>query len=297
MKKLLLIINPASGTKQGKKYLSEMVSCFYEYGYITTVMVTQKRGDGTEFAENFAGEFDLIVCSGGDGTFNEVVAGLIKSGSKIPMGYIPSGSTNDFAASLHITGGILKSAKDIMKGRPRQLDIGSFNGRHFSYVASFGAFTKASYSTPQNIKNALGHLAYILEGMKDIPQIKPEHVKIDLGDRVLENDYLFGAISNSTSLGGVLTLDRSIVDMNDAMFEMMFIKSPANINELNEIIHAITWKEYDKCSMIDFARAGSARLYTSSTMDWSLDGEFEPGSAEIEILNLHSAISLIVNEK
>ncbi len=297
MKKLLLIINPASGTKQAKKYLSEMVSCFYEHGYVTTVMVTQKCGDGTVFAEEYASGHDMVVCSGGDGTFNEVVAGLIKSGEKIPMGYIPSGSTNDFATSLHITGGILKTARDVMKGKPRFLDIGSFNGRYFSYVASFGAFTKASYSTSQTIKNALGHLAYILEGVKDIPQIKPKHVKVDLGDRIIENDYIFGAISNSTSLGGVLTLDKNTVDMNDAMFEMMFIKSPANINELNEIIHAITWKEYDKCSVIDFARAGSAKLYTSSAMDWSLDGEFEPGSAEIEILNLHSAISLIVNEK
>jgi len=292
MKKLQLIINPTAGTKQGKKYLAEIIAYFGSKGYISTVFVTEKRGDATEFVINYATEHDIIVCIGGDGTFNEVVAGLISAGVDVPVGYIPAGSTNDFAASLKLSNDIMQACSDIVNGSERKLDIGLFNGRSFSYVASFGAFTKASYATPQSVKNALGHLAYVLEGIMDIPQIKPEHICIEANGEVWEGDYLFGAVSNSTSLGGVLTLDPDIVDMNDGVFEIMLIKSPVNITELNTIIKALGTKQYD-CSMIDFIKAKSAVIHADKQMAWSLDGEYEPGSERIEVLNNHSAIRLI----
>ena len=292
MKKLQLIINPTAGMKQGKKYLADIVACFGSYGYISTVFVTEKSGDATGFVLNYASEYDLIVCIGGDGTFNEVVAGLMSGNIDVPVGYIPAGSTNDFAASLKLSSDIMQACVDIMEGSERKLDIGLFNGRSFSYVASFGAFTKASYSTPQTTKNALGHVAYILEGIKDIPQIRPEHVSIEANGQVLEGDYLFGAVSNSTSLGGILTLDPDIVDMNDGVFEIMLIKSPTNVVELNTILKALASKQYD-CHMIDFIKTQSAVFYADKNMDWSLDGEHEAGSERIEIVNKHSAIRLI----
>jgi len=291
MQKLQLIINPAAGMKQGKKYLAEVIAYFGGRGYISTVFVTEKRGDATEFVKKYSSDFDLIVCIGGDGTFNEVIAGLLGAGLSIPIGYIPAGSTNDFANSLNLSSDIMQACRDIVEGGEITLDVGDFNGRIFSYVASFGAFTKASYSTPQNIKNALGHVAYILEGIRDIPQIRPEHVRIEAGDRVYEGNYLFGAISNSTSLGGVLTLDPGVVDMNDGMFEIMLIKSPTNINDLNTLVKALTMKQYD-CDMIDFLKTSRAVVHASAGMDWSLDGEYEAGCERAEVVNRHSAIKL-----
>ena len=292
MKKLQLIINPAAGMKQGKKYLADIVAYFGGKGYISTVFVTEKHGDATDFVVRYGADHDMVVCVGGDGTFNEVVAGIVGSGIDVPIGYIPAGSTNDFAASLKLSDDVMRACQDIAEGREQKLDVGLFNGRSFSYVASFGAFTKASYATPQSIKNALGHLAYILEGIMDIPQIKPLHLSIDANGEMREGDYIFGAVSNSTSLGGVLTLDPGIVDMNDGVFEIMLIKSPVSITELNVIIKALTTKQYD-CSMIDFIRTSNAVIHADKNMAWSLDGEYEPGSERIEIANKHSAIRIL----
>ncbi len=295
MKKLQLVINPAAGTKQGKKYLADIIAHFGSKGYITTVFVTEKRGDATEFISQYGREYDLVVCIGGDGTFNESVAGIVKSGIDVPIGYIPAGSTNDFASSLHISSDIMQACRDIASGTEHTLDVGLFNERCFSYVASFGIFTKTSYSTPQSVKNALGHLAYILEGIKEIAQIKAARVRLETRDRTVEGEYLFGAVSNSTSLGGVLTLDPDVVDMNDGMFEIMLIKSPANINELNAILRALRLKKYDN-PMIDFLRTDRAVVYAREDMDWSLDGEYAKGCAEVEIVNRHSAIRLVTKE-
>ena len=161
-KKALIIINPCSGTKRANKYLTDIVDIFTTADYVCTVLTTTKRGDGTLYAKKYASKMDLITAIGGDGTFNEVVSGVIQSGHRVPIGYIPAGSTNDFASSLEIPKNILAAARDVVNGEPVSFDVGSFNGRNFSYVASFGAFTKASYATPQNVKNALGHLAYIM---------------------------------------------------------------------------------------------------------------------------------------
>jgi len=293
MKRLQLIINPTAGMKQGKKYLADIIAYFGSKGYISTVFVTEKHGDATDFVCRYGAEYELIVCIGGDGTFNEVVAGIITGGLDVPIGYIPAGSTNDFASSLKLSSDIMKACRDITEGSEHKLDIGLFNGRSFSYVASFGAFTKASYATPQSIKNALGHIAYILEGIMDIPQIKPLHLRIEANGLVYEGEYIFGAVSNSTSLGGVLTLDPGIVDMNDGVFEIMLIKSPVNITELNIIIKALGTKQYE-CSMIDFVKTSNAVIYADKNMDWSLDGEFEPGCERIEVENKHSAIRIII---
>ena len=172
MKRLLLILNPCSGKKRANRALAEIVSIFNRGGYDVTVYTTAARGDATQVAASRCREFDCVVCAGGDGTFNEVVSGVYAAGSDTPIGYIPAGSTNDFASSMHLSRNLLQAAHDIVEGEPRTLDLGSFNGRCFSYVASFGAFTRASYATSQSVKNALGHLAYVLGGIKELPSIR-----------------------------------------------------------------------------------------------------------------------------
>ena len=293
MKKVLIILNPCSGTRQANKHFADIIDIFCRSGYITEVATTGRSGDGTVIATERTKGFDLVVCIGGDGTFNEVLAGVIASGEDVPIGYIPAGSTNDFANSLKLSKDILQAARDIATGEPRTLDVGSFDGRLFSYVASFGAFTKASYEAPQSIKNALGHLAYILEGIKDIPSIKSEQIWIKVGKEVYGGKYLFGAISNSTSVGGILTLDQSLVDMNDGKFEVLLIKSPSNILELNQILLALTTGNYNT-PMITFFSAEEFQITASPDMPWTLDGEYQEGSEEIVVKNLHSAMRLIV---
>lgn len=291
--KALIILNPNSGLKQGKKYLSDILQIFCEANWSCEVYITSKSGDAKAVVEDRGSGVDVIVCVGGDGTFNEVVSGVISAGIDVSIGYIPSGSTNDFANSLKLPKNMLTAAKNIVKGSVKTFDACDFNGRTFTYVASFGAFTKASYATPQNIKNALGHLAYILGGIIEIGKIKPITLKLNVDGDVVEGDFIFGAICNSTSLGGVLTLDKNVVDMNDGLFEILLIKSPKNIAELNDCIVALTTQNYDS-EMLFFKSSSSVELLLPKNVEWSLDGEYEKGSKNIKITNLRDAIKLIL---
>ena len=296
MKRLLLIMNPAAGTKKANPHLCEILSVFGAANYECLTFMTQKRGDGTTLAQKYAAAVDLIVCIGGDGTFNEVISGVCACGAKTPIGYIPAGSTNDFAASLKLSTNVVQAARDIAGGRPHAYDVGRFQNRYVTYVASFGAFTKTSYATSQNVKNALGHLAYVLGGIKEISSLRRYRVKTLLdGETVLSGDYLFGAISNSTSVGGILTLDPAVVDMNDGLFELLYVKYPRNISELAETIHALTAQDYSSPRLV-FRSAKRVQIHARPEMDWTLDGEYAKGEASIEIENLHSAVQIMMKD-
>lgn len=297
-KRLLFIINPRSGTMQAAKMMSDILQIFSNAGYLTTVLMTTASGDAKQFVIDYHELADIIVCSGGDGTLNEVIDGVITCGADCRIGYIPSGSTNDFATSMGLPRGVISSAERVIEGKPRTIDIGSFNGRHFSYVASFGAFTSTSYSVPQNLKNVLGHTAYLLAGAKDIMSIKPIHARFiaDEGtpnEQICEGDYLFGAVCNSTSVAGILKLDRFDVDMNDGLMEILLVKTPKSLAAFNEIVvHMMDGTlETDE---IEFFSARDIRVEVEPGTPWTLDGEYEKGADEIEITTLRSAVELIV---
>ena len=293
MKKLLLILNPCSGKKKASHALADVVNVFNRGGYDVTVYITAARGDATKVVAQRAPEFDLVVCAGGDGTFNETISGLLAGGHDTPIGYLPAGSTNDFASSLHLSKNLVEAARDIVEGTPRRLDVGRFNDRYFSYVASFGAFTRASYATSQNVKNALGHLAYILSGIKELAYIRSRRLRFTLDDgRVLEDEYIFGAISNSTSVAGILTLSEDLVDMNDGVFELLLVRKPENLLELNDCVLALTTQDYHM-PMLTFTSARSVEIEAPEDMDWTLDGEREPGRAHCRAENLHDAIRIV----
>lgn len=292
MKKMLLVMNPYSGQRRANKYLADVIEMFNRADYEVEIYMTAGPGDGARMTAEKAACKDLVVCCGGDGTFNEVLTGMMRCGADVPIGYIPAGSTNDFAASLGLPTSIPDAAKLILEGKPRKYDVGQFADRYFSYVASFGAFTKASYVTPQNIKNALGHAAYLLEGIQELSQIRKEHVRLELDGQVVEDDFLFGAVSNSTSVGGILTLDPHQVDMADGKFEVLLLRSPLDVTEVSECIRALRNQTYD-CAMLTFRTASSIKIYADADMDWTLDGEYEPGHEEIEVKNLCRAVSLI----
>ncbi len=291
MKKLLLIVNPHSGTKRIVRYLPDIIHLFRQYGYENTVYMTAGQGDGCKIAAQRGSDFDRIVCAGGDGTFNEVVSGMLYAGLNIPIGYIPCGSTNHFATSLHLPKTILKAARCAMDCEPISIDAGKFGDRYFSYVASFGAFARTSYATPQSVKNMLGHLAYILGGIKDIPNIRPLHLKVETEDVTFEDNYIFGAISNTTSLGGLMKLNSEHVDLNDGLFELLLIKSPKDLIDLNECIRALSAQDYSS-RMITFCSTSALQVSSPTPLDWTLDGEAAPDITEASIVNLKSAISL-----
>lgn len=292
MKKLLLIMNPYAGMRKGNKVLADIIGLFNGSGYDVVVHMTAGPGDGARVVEERAGEFDLVVCAGGDGTFNETVTGILRSGRELPVGYIPCGSTNDFANSLHLPTAPLQAARAIVEGAPVSYDVGRFGDRYFSYVASFGAFTKTSYATSQSVKNALGHLAYILAGVKELFQIPKEHLAFDTDAGRFEGDYIFGAVSNSTSVGGILTLDPKVVDMSDGKFELMLVRPPKDAGELLNLVSALTAQRYES-PMLTFRTVSRLTVTANPDMAWTLDGERAEGRATVEIENLHNAIRIL----
>lgn len=297
MKRALIVLNPCAGTKLANKYFVEILQVFTEAGYETVVAVTQKRGDGTDIVIERGAGYDLIVAIGGDGTFNEVMDGVLTANLDVKIGYIPAGSTNDFGSSLGLTKDVVQSARSIVNGSIHTLDVGAFNGRHFSYVASFGAFTRSSYEAPQSLKNTLGHLAYVLEGIKDLPSIKPERLVIQTEYERYEGEYLFGAVCNSTSVAGLLTLSEKIVDMTDGKFEVILIKTPSNVFELNQIITALATQNFTHSPMITFFSTDSLEITANPYMSWTLDGEYQEGCETIKVQNLHGVLKVLLDEE
>ena len=285
-------MNPFAGIRRANRYLPDIISLFNRAGYAVDAHMTAGHGDATQVVAQRAGDVDTVVCIGGDGTFNETINGILQNGADTPVGYIPCGTTNDFATSLHIPTHIMQAAQAIVDGKVDRYDIGKFADRHFAYVASFGAFTKSSYATPQNIKNALGHAAYVLESIQEISQLKPAHVRFELENRVIEDDFIFGAICNSTSLGGIVTLDPKQVDMRDGKFELLLVRAPKDLIELSDCILAVQKQKYN-CAMMTFVSAKSLTVFADPGMAWTLDGEHHKGSRRVEVTNLHQAIRLI----
>ena len=292
MRKLLFLVNPNAGQRRVNKSLTEIIGVFNEGGYEVTVFLTNAPGSGTGIVEERAKDYDLVVCAGGDGTLNETITGVLRSGANCPVGYIPCGSTNDFAATLKLSMDVVQAAKDIMLGAPVEYDVGRWGDRYFVYIASFGAFTRVSYTTPQNLKNALGHLAYVLSGIQELPQIRNIPMALELDGQVLDGEYLFGAVSNSTSVGGVFTLDARQVDLRDGKFEVILVRMPRDMAELTQCATALQNHTYD-CAAITFRSVSRLTVHQDPALLWTLDGERAEGGEILEIENLHRAIRLV----
>lgn len=292
MKKLLFIMNPFAGQKKANKVLPEILMQFTEAGFEINMAMTTGQGSATYLAAERGADADLVVCCGGDGTLNETITGLLRAGLEIPVGYIPSGTTNDFASSLKLSHNPVQAAKDIIEGHPVSYDVGKFGDRYFCYVASFGAFTRSSYAVPQTVKNALGHTAYVLGGISELSQIRNEHIRMEIDGEVVEDEFLFGAICNSTSIGGILTLPPDQVDMGDGIFEVMLIRSARNFNEIGDCIQAVQSQKYN-CGMITFRPARSVKITADPFMAWTLDGEKADGYQEVMVENLHHAVRIV----
>lgn len=296
MKKLLFVVNGHSGKGQIKNKLLNIIDIMIKEGYHVQVHTTQEREDATKVVREQAKYYDLVVCSGGDGTLDEAVTGMMQSEVRTPLGYIPAGSTNDFANSLEIPKDMIQAAKTAVLGVPFSCDVGEFNGDYFIYVAAFGIFTDVSYATSQELKNALGHVAYILEGAKRLHTIKSYHMRVEYDGNEIEGDFLLGMITNSTSVGGFKNMTGKDVKLDDGMFEVTLIHKPKNIIELNTIIASLTNLK-DETDLIDSFRADSVKFYSEEEIPWTLDGEFGGDHKEVQIKDHCKAVDIMINEK
>ena len=284
-KTLMLIVNPRAGRSRSLAPLLNAISLFSEADYLVSLRQTTGQGDATRFVRENGAAFDRIVCYGGDGTLNETVTGLMDLPVPPPLGYIPGGSTNDFAASLHLSDQPAEVAKQILDSSGKKLDVGTFNGRPFVYVASFGAFTKASYSAPQSAKNDLGHLAYILEGVKDLSTLRPYEATVTADGETFSGSFLFGAVTNATSVGGLMKLPEDQVVLDDGRFELLLIPNPKSPLDLQALLRSLLLQDYTGDGVI-FRHASDIVVETPESFPWTLDGEYGPGQERIEIHNL-----------
>ena len=292
-RKLLMIVNPRAGKNKSRSPLFNAAAALSQAGYLLSIHLTSAPGDAAETAWREGGRYDAVVAVGGDGTLNEVVSGLVRLRRPPLLGYLPQGSTNDFAASLHISSDPVEAAAAIARNVPRLLDVGFWNGRSFLYVASFGAFTRTSYAAPQNAKNALGHFAYILEGMKDLSTLRPYRVRLTAGGECLDGEYLFGAVCNSTSIGGLMRLEAERVVLDDGKFELLLIPNPHTPADLQNLVVALLNQQYDSQGLV-FRHVSSIRLETEDALPWSLDGEYAPSLAEVDIENRRQALEMLL---
>lgn len=288
---MLFVFNPKAGKGKIKTHLLDIVDIFSSHNYEIIIRSTQAPRDAYEKAKEYADSVDLIVCSGGDGTLDEVVTGIMEADSSVPIGYIPAGSTNDFANSLFMPKNMTKVAEMIMAEELYHCDIGRFNQKTFAYVAAFGLFTDVSYETDQDLKNVLGHVAYVLEGVKRLFDIKSYHMKVSSEEVQVEDDFIVGMITNSRSVGGFKNLTGKNVDMNDGFFEVTLIVHPKNPLQLQEIMTALVMAE-DNTDMIYSFKTRQLTIETDEEVPWTLDGEFGGNHSYVEIENRHKALNL-----
>lgn len=271
-RKVLLIVNPCAGRTKSRAGTFDIVDKFSKSDYDFSIHTTTCRGDATNIVKNHYEGKDIVVCCGGDGTLNETINGVMEMPNRIPIGYIPSGSTNDLATTLGIPSDIKKATDLIMDGHTNTYDIGLFNNRYFSYVASFGAFTSASYATSQKLKNKLGHAAYILSGIKDWKSIKSTHARIEYDGGVIEDDFMLGAIANSTSVAGIFKLKPDEIKLNDGYFELLLIRK-INPIQAPVFLRKLIKQDYDGQQII-FLKTRSLKVTSDEPIAWTLDGEY-----------------------
>lgn len=291
--KLLFIYNPRAGKAKIRSNLLDIIDVFTKAGFVVTAYPTQAAGDATNVVERIKpNNYDLIVCSGGDGTLDEVVSGMMRRKLSLPLGYIPAGTTNDFARNLRISSNMIKAAERICCRQTFACDIGYFNAENFVYIAAFGLFTDVSYETSQDIKNYLGQTAYIIEGIRRLPDLKIYRLRVLSAGIDFEDEFIYGMVTNSISVGGFKHLAGRHVKLDDGLFEVTLIKKPKNPLELNNLMTALLKRNYNTELMYSF-KTEKIDFISPEEMPWALDGEYGGRHTEVTIRNVRQAIEII----
>lgn len=294
MKRLMLIINPVAGRGAYRLYFGEAMNVLAIGGYQTSLFFTEKRGDATDFAAKYAGEYDLVACIGGDGTLSEVLAGLMQVPNPPPVGYFPMGTANDVATTLGLPkNDTVAAAKRILTGTPHPFDVGGFGeNEYFAYIAAFGAFTEVSYATPQDQKRALGHLAYVLQGAAQLGKIEIIPTRVEYDDGVFEGELVYGSMSNSTSVAGIVRLREEMVSLGDGMSELVLVRDPGTIDAYGELAASVLSRRFDSDKLL-ILHTKKARFTFEKPIAWTRDGEAGGEHREIELCNYHAPVQLI----
>ena len=294
-KRMFFIYNPKAGKAKIREYLVDILDVFANAEYEVTVYPTRFPGDAKNAVKNVdKSAYDLIVCCGGDGTLDDVVTGMLQCEERLKVGYIPAGSTNDFARSLGISNNMVEAAEVVVGGKTFSCDVGEFNEEGFVYIAAFGAFTEVSYATDQGLKNAIGHMAYILEGAKSISSLSSYQMKVECKGEIMEGDYIFGMVTNSTSVGGFKNITGPDVALNDGEFEVTLVRRPTNLIELNNILVALVTRKMDAPCMRKL-KTDEIRFISEEEVKWTLDGEFGGAHKDVYIKNDPGALEIIVS--
>ena len=296
-KRIMLVVNPMAGKGQAKNCLMDVIKVFSEAGYGTMVYSTNYAGHAVELARDHGGGYPVVACIGGDGTLSEVISGIMQlpEEERPAVGYIPLGTANDVATSMKLNRHPKQAAEDIVNGQPVYLDVGSFNDKNFAYIAAFGAFTKVSYATSQDAKKALGHLAYVLEGMASLPKITAYHAVVEHDGGTVEGDFIFGGVCNSTSVAGLVKLDPDAVGLDDGLFEVLLVRNPHNIANLTLIVNNILSRNSTNDNVI-FLHSSKVKCTLDEDVAWTRDGENGGSWRTAEAVNNHRAVRIIVKE-
>ena len=294
-RKMMLLVNPNAGKSGYKAALSEILHTFCDGGWQPTVFFTKSAGEAPELVKAHAADYVRTVCLGGDGTLSEVCAGMMRLGErKTSIGYIPLGTANDVARTLGLSPRPIEAAKNILNGSPIPFDVGQFGADdYFTYVAAFGAFTEVSYETPQEAKHALGHIAYMLEGLRQLPKITSYHAIVEYDGGVLEDDFIFGAVTNSTSVAGLVRLDADNVNLADGMFEVLLVRKPQDLLDLGNIIGSVLSSDFSGQNVL-FLKSTEVRVMFTESVAWTRDGEDGGRHRDVYIRNCHPGVEIIV---
>ncbi len=268
----LLLVNPVAGRKMIQRNMTQVIRTLMDADYLVTTAVTAQRNEARDLAARLGGGFDLVVCAGGDGTLNECASGMADGGWHVPLGYIPCGSTNDFAQTHDLPGEILPAAEAVAAGRRRSFDLGCFEERYFLHHALFGAFTRMAYSTDQAQKNMLGYGAYVLDGLKELSNLKPIRLLVEADGQRLEGEYLFGTVSTNRYIAGIYTLPEASIAADDGRLAMLLIKAPKSVPEWDGIVRSILLADPD-CPMLEILTGEEFLVEAPEGVEWSLDGE------------------------
>ncbi len=296
-KRMLVVRNPKAGSFLSQNAFLEAAGViFKDDSFNVYVYSTTGRGDATRIAREEGPGVDRIVAFGGDGTLSEVINGVmhLPQRERPELGYIPAGTTNDFASGVGLSRNIVKAAETVLTGVPEPLDVGQFGeGRYFSYVASFGSFTKASYSAPQDMKNALGYAAYLLEGLRSLADIRSIPLKVTADGKIYENEFIFGAISNAMSVGGVMKYSDEQVNLSDGLFEVLMIRTPKNLTEIQSLLADMANRNYTESPHILYQKAREVRVESEQPLAWTVDGEAGGETLEVTVRNCRRAIQIL----
>lgn len=293
MKKLFFVYNPHAGKGMLNNKLAEIINIFTKAGYLVTAYPTQRALDAYDKVCASDGKYDVIVCGGGDGTLSEVIAAIMTHTMAKPyLGYIPAGTTNDFATTFSIPKQPIKAAQKVVDGEPISYDIGKMNGRYFNYIAAFGLFTDVAYKTPQNMKNVLGHQAYVLESLRSLNNIVSYNMTVKFNDIEVKGDFIYGMIANSDSVGGLKGITGKNVEVNDGLFEVALVKEPLNAIELQQVVAGVFSKNQESPMVLRF-KTNHVVFESRNPVEWTLDGEYGDAHERVDISVVDKAIKII----